>query len=105
MSPEKRKVVVNNINNRARRRGQFGRIQTGDLIKLIVKQKSRCFYCGRLVKFYDDNHDKEDAVSFDHVIPMARGGSNTPDNLVMCCVGCNRERNHQDQVRENGSKP
>jgi len=29
------------------------------------------------------------AACLDHLVPIARGGSNTPDNVVVCCDRCN----------------
>jgi len=43
------------------------------------------------------------AITIDHVIPIARGGSHTPDNLVAACLRCNsskRERLPQEWVRQ-----
>lgn len=38
-----------------------------------------CVYCGRKVS----------SVNLDHVRPKSRGGDNSGDNLVLCCLGCN----------------
>jgi 5-methylcytosine-specific restriction endonuclease McrA len=94
-------TVKTAMNYRARKRGCFGNITIADLVNLINKQNGLCFYCGRRVKIYDDNRHKDDSISFDHVIPMCKGGSNTPDNLVMSCLGCNRKRNHKEQLKQN----
>lgn len=40
-----------------------------------------CWYCGQMVGFKD--------LTMDHVIPLARGGRSTKDNLVPCCKACN----------------
>jgi 5-methylcytosine-specific restriction endonuclease McrA len=40
-----------------------------------------CYYCGRKVGF--------SKLNMDHVIPLARGGRSTRDNLVPCCKKCN----------------
>ena len=31
-------------------------------------------------------------LTFDHVIPVARGGHKGWDNIVTCCVACNRRK-------------
>ena len=31
-------------------------------------------------------------LEFDHVIPLAKGGSNTPRNIEMLCEQCNRQK-------------
>jgi hypothetical protein len=28
----------------------------------------------------------------DHVVPVLEGGSNTLDNLAICCLGCNQKK-------------
>lgn len=42
--------------------------------------KGTCVYCGRL------------ATTFDHIIPSARGGEDSSDNLAPCCVRCNASK-------------
>ena len=48
-----------------------------------------CYYCGRRVGYA--------GLTMDHVIPLARGGRSTKDNLVPCCKECN--------TRKKGSLP
>ncbi|MHB8809884.1 MAG: HNH endonuclease [Desulfobulbaceae bacterium] len=43
-----------------------------------------CYYCGRKVGYAD--------LTMDHVIPLARGGRSTRDNLVPCCKECNTKK-------------
>jgi hypothetical protein len=31
-------------------------------------------------------------ITIDHVVPLARGGSNDPDNLALACPHCNRRK-------------
>ncbi len=40
-----------------------------------------CHYCGRNVPFKD--------ITMDHLVPLARGGRSTKDNLVPSCKACN----------------
>lgn len=53
---------------------------TRDDVRAILKSQGRfCFYCqGRLTKFHCD-----------HFIPLAGGGSNGPENIVLSCPTCN----------------
>lgn len=48
-----------------------------------------CYYCGCKVGYAN--------LTMDHVIPLARGGRSTKDNLVPCCKECN--------TRKKGSLP
>ena len=43
-----------------------------------------CWYCGRAVGYAN--------LTMDHVIPLARGGRSTKDNLVPCCKDCNNKK-------------
>ena len=43
-----------------------------------------CYYCGKLFK------PKE--LTMDHIVPLARGGRSTKDNLVACCKECNNKK-------------
>ena len=43
-----------------------------------------CYYCGRIFKPKD--------LTMDHVVPLARGGRSTKDNLVACCKDYNNKK-------------
>jgi 5-methylcytosine-specific restriction protein A len=43
-----------------------------------------CYYCGKIVKHRE--------LSMDHLIPLARGGRSTRDNLVPSCKDCNNKK-------------
>ena len=47
-------------------------------------QKGVCHYCGRKVG--------ADALTMDHVVPVARGGRSVRSNCVPCCKECNNEK-------------
>jgi 5-methylcytosine-specific restriction endonuclease McrA len=51
----------------------------------IFDEWPECAYCG-----------KENPTTLDHVVPKARGGSTTRQNLVGCCGDCNITKAHQD---------
>lgn len=50
---------------------------------LLKQYASRCPYCG---SFFDGSLMK----TWDHVLPLSRGGANRLDNKVICCHPCNR---------------
>ncbi|MDD4972338.1 MAG: HNH endonuclease [Paludibacter sp.] len=91
--------IKTNINNRAKKRGQFDNITVEDLIFLVKSQNGKCFYCKKDVKMYEDNRKYSDALSFDHKLSMGLGGTNTLNNIVMCCKECNQKRNTADQKK------
>ena len=43
-----------------------------------------CWYCGQKEGFHN--------LTMDHVIPLARGGRSTKDNLVPSCKECNTKK-------------
>jgi hypothetical protein len=49
--------------------------------KLLVKHNFRCVACG--------SDAKETKLHIDHIIPVARGGSSSEDNLQVLCNRCN----------------
>lgn len=54
-----------------------------DDVRLFVwtRDGGRCVRCG-----------SEDGLQFDHVIPVARGGGNAPENVQVLCGDCNRRK-------------
>ncbi|OEU48773.1 MAG: HNH endonuclease [Desulfobulbaceae bacterium S3730MH12] len=44
----------------------------------------RCYYCAKKVAFRD--------ISMDHLVPLARGGRSTKNNLVPACKDCNNRK-------------
>ncbi len=59
------------------------------VVKRMVLQRSasRCWYCGEVL-----NVAGKQSFEIDHVIPVSRGGSSDPDNLVASCRSCNGEK-------------
>lgn len=51
---------------------------------IFLRDKNRCQYCGRKLPKYE--------LTIDHVIPRARGGKTTWENVVLCCIICNRRK-------------
>lgn len=59
------------------------RIAIPDQVKMFVWQRDqgRCTKCGDTTR-----------LEFDHIIPLAMGGSNTARNLQLLCETCNRAK-------------
>ena len=47
---------------------------------MLRRDEHRCAYCGR------------SAATIDHVLPRSRGGRDTWENLVACCLRCNNTK-------------
>lgn len=67
-------------NNRARRKGATGSHAKKDILAIFVLQDGRCSYC---------SIDLSSGYHVDHVVSLAKGGSNDPDNLCLSCPTCN----------------
>jgi len=89
-SPSGRKVIkVRSQNRRARKKKAEGKIT-----KIVIQQieennilkygELTCVYCGALVS---------NGYHLDHKKPLARGGSNTVENLAIACPTCNLRKN------------
>lgn len=88
-NPEKRRAQ----NAQRRSRERSGRITSDDIREQYRAQRGRCWWCGKSV-------DNEYHV--DHVIPLARGGSNVPRNIVIACPKCNLSKNAKLPQEWNG---
>jgi len=51
---------------------------------VYARDDHRCQYCHR--------HFAPSQLTFDHVLPVARGGHKGWDNIVTCCIPCNRKK-------------
>ena len=51
---------------------------------VFYRDSYECQYCG--------NNFLKNQLTLDHVVPKSRGGDNTWDNLVTCCVECNQKK-------------
>ena len=51
-----------------------------DVAAQRTRQKGRCYWCGEKTGRH---------YHVDHVVPLIKGGSNGPENLVIACAACN----------------
>jgi 5-methylcytosine-specific restriction endonuclease McrA len=65
---------------RAREAAAQGQHTKEDVQRQYQAQKGKCYWCGK---------DVSNVYHLDHVIPLAKGGSNGPENLVIACPSCN----------------
>jgi hypothetical protein len=85
-SPAERRYVriAGAMNAKAARLGLYGRLRASDLATAFVDGQGVCAYCPIGI---DPLH-----CSFDHVLPFDRGGQNEPQNIVACCMSCQRSK-------------
>jgi len=51
---------------------------------IFNRDKNMCLYCGEVFP--------TSKLTMDHVYPRSRGGKNTWENLVTCCMPCNKHK-------------
>ena len=79
-NPEK--VAAKDARRRAREIDADGTHTAADIKEQFVKQDGKCFYCQVALTSYH----------VDHFIPLAKGGTNWPSNLVCACPSCNLQK-------------
>lgn len=57
---------------------------------LTQLNRGLCHYCGK--------HFSAKELTMDHVVPIARGGTSTPGNIVPACRECNRDKKLETPV-------
>lgn len=61
-----------------------------------ARDNSTCRYCGRKEGEYTPPETSGDAeMHIDHVVPVARGGVNTINNMVCACAVCNMHKSNR----------
>jgi len=78
------KIRHNTLNRIARKKAAPGKYTLADIEQLYENQCDLCAYCG--IRLFGEYH-------VDHVIPLIKGGSNWPDNLLLTCAFCNHSKN------------
>ena len=79
--PEKHKAWCRN--RRARVKAAVGAHTAEDVTRQHERQHGLCYWCSeRLGSGYH----------VDHVIPISKGGSNGPENIVIACAHCNHSK-------------
>jgi 5-methylcytosine-specific restriction endonuclease McrA len=87
------------LNERARMHRVEGHLTPGDLRKIVERDGSRCVYCQRELDYSTAGNGESNSASFDHVIRLVDGGSNTWENVVCACRGCN-QRNANKSIAD-----
>lgn len=89
--------AANNHRRRTRRKNAEGSFSLNDLSSILSRQRSLCVYCHRKISFLPRKGELKTHV--DHIMPLARGGSNWPSNLQMTCFQCNTRKGAKDPFK------
>lgn len=74
---------------RSRDREAEGAFAVADVLRIGDMQKWKCHWCSKPTKKH---------YHVDHLIPLAKGGTNRPSNLVIACPKCNLRKNASDPI-------
>lgn len=80
-NPESAKAISER--RRAAVKGAPGDFTKDDLLRQLEKQQGLCFYCHK---------DLAAKPTVDHYIPLSKGGTHYPDNIVLACWPCNASK-------------
>jgi len=97
-NPEKH--AVKQRNRRAMKKNAEGSHTEKDIKKLFEQQGGICNACGKKLIRYNKKQ-----YHTDHIISLAKGGSNGPNNLQLLCSACNFSKSAKDPIqwaREHG---
>ena len=86
-NPEKKKAW--DTARRVRKKCAAGRFTGGDLTRIRKLQRDRCACCKVALG---------GKGQVDHIQPLARGGSNWPNNIQLLCPRCNRAKWSKDPI-------
>jgi 5-methylcytosine-specific restriction endonuclease McrA len=71
-------------NRRSRKLKAHGKHTRADVLSQFEKQNGRCFWCAEEIQ--------QGGHTVDHYVPLTKGGSNDPSNLVVACRSCNSRK-------------
>jgi len=100
--PERHEAFLEKHRNRSRnRRGRVKAVASEriDFDYIYQRDNGRCHMCGKATRL-DVPTTAPNRCHYDHVVPLARGGTHTHDNIRVACAPCNwskRDRAVGDQ--------
>lgn len=76
--------ITTNARRRARLAGATGMYSQADIERQYAIQRGLCWWNAK--------HSLSKGYEIDHLVPLSRGGHNSPSNIVLACQHCNRSR-------------
>lgn len=83
-TPAYRKHQSTGQNTRARKMGVVGILDEKDWQVVLKAHNYSCAICG--------SHND---LCIDHIVPVSKGGTNTPDNIQPLCRSCNSQKGNR----------
>lgn len=68
-----------------------GKYEDITLARLYKRDKGFCYICGKHLVL-NDEYNRLEAPTIEHVIPICKGGTNTWDNVKLACRNCNNKK-------------
>lgn len=90
LNPDAAKAQVHK--RRARRLGALGHYTSADIKRIRKLQHNCCARCGKSLKNLK--------AHIDHIVPLAKDGTNWPRNLQLLCAGCNSSKGSRDPLED-----
>ncbi|WP_416367040.1 HNH endonuclease [Rhodopseudomonas palustris] len=82
------KIRIKQANRRAKKRAALGSYTSSDVVEIRELQRGRCAYCPTAL----------DKFHIDHIIPLAKGGTNYRSNIQLLCQPCNNKKYSHDPI-------
>ena len=70
-----------------RARRHHARVEQVSRRRIIKRDNSTCYMCGRKLGYSE--------IVIDHVVPISRGGSHSEDNMKVACPSCNSRKGNK----------
>jgi 5-methylcytosine-specific restriction endonuclease McrA len=83
------KVRENKRRQRARRMNASGSHTEAEIAALLIKQHHKCANCRKSIR---------KRYQVDHVMPLARDGSDDIGNIQLLCPTCNQRKRDKDPI-------
>lgn len=94
--------MAGNRNENQRKKHQERKRARRQMLELLRRDGHLCSLCGKPMKFQSNRTGEydPDAVSVDHIVPLAQGGRGNPENLRLAHVKCNQKRDRVNWTRD-----
>ena len=88
--------IINRKKAKANRRAleSNGKIKAKELKTLLDTSNGKCYWCNCNI-----NKENSSSFHFDHYVPLAKGGMNLIENIVISCPSCNMSKKAKDPIQ------